>query len=1011
MVGPGPLSTSGPGVVSVSLPLYGPRDIKGPERVVIRTWPRANVFEAEPNYFPLSANVFEAEPNYFPLIELDPADLPWRYTPARAAPTDRLRPWLCLVVLRDDEIANYTAPTADRPNGVVTVTTGAALPLLDQSWAWAHVQVSGQVAVDPATILDLLKNEPHRIIARLLCPRRLDERTMYTGFLVPALEPARLAGLGQKVDNAIDGLAPAWTAAAANIQLPAYYQWRFQTGGAGDFESLIRRVQPRPMPKAVGSRPMDVASPGLGLPAAARTPLSVEAALRALTSEGTTWTDADRSQWVQAIENVVNRPARLLATPNAERTVAPPLYGRWYAGQDTLDVAANRSWWFADLNADPRNRVAAGIGTFLIQQSQQQFLAGAWAQVEGIRAANASLRQAQLAREAAVRLYERHVVPRPVEQLLMFTAPVHPRIPTSPRTVAAVLRESPASVGVLTPAWRRIARPRGPLGQRLASTGQPSGPTLLERLNQGTLRAAPPPPVPSQMVTPARAGHGLLPPWITPQFIARLTGLLRLNLFQLLFVLLLALVLFLIGAAVLAVVVAVGAIALKIFGQTLLRSQIAQDLSRREAVRSGTLTATQILQAPPRPSFVPAEFGGANVPPTPSPQVGATEHPAATRFRTAAAAAFDKIQTSPAAGPVFRSADFGMLRTKIVATLDPRTTVAASYRQRLALGPGVVWDPPDPLEPVMPAPVFTEPMYRPLYRLSADWILPGLDQVPQDTVSLVRTNERFVEAYMVGANHEMARTLLFNEYPTDQRGTYFRQFWDSSPHLPPLGQTLDSETLKDIKPIDTWGKSAALGENSSRTPAAGADFLVLLLRSELLGRYPNTVVYAARAKWNARGMREVDDTLESTPQFQGNLGAGVGFWGFALTAAEARGGDRPADDPGWFFIFQEPPTEPRCGLEPAVGFGGPAPDKWAHLSWGHLAADADALKAMTYIDLNAALPDTRSIVDPKHAVWHADAGTGATGARASDLAYITYRTPIRVAVHASQLIPPELEVA
>jgi hypothetical protein len=32
---------------------------------------------------------------------------------------------------------------------------------------------------------------------------------------------------------------------------------------------------------------------------------------------------------------------------------------------------------------------------------------------------------------------------------------------------------------------------------------------------------------------------------------------------------------------------------------------------------------------------------------------------------------------------------------------------------------------------------------------------------------------------MVGANHEMSRTLLYNEYPTDLRFTYFQQFWDS----------------------------------------------------------------------------------------------------------------------------------------------------------------------------------------------------------------------------------------
>ena len=33
---------------------------------------------------------------------------------------------------------------------------------------------------------------------------------------------------------------------------------------------------------------------------------------------------------------------------------------------------------------------------------------------------------------------------------------------------------------------------------------------------------------------------------------------------------------------------------------------------------------------------------------------------------------------------------------------------------------------------------------------------------------------------MVGSNHEMGRELLWRGYPTDQRGTYFAQFWDTS---------------------------------------------------------------------------------------------------------------------------------------------------------------------------------------------------------------------------------------
>ena len=40
------------------------------------------------------------------------------------------------------------------------------------------------------------------------------------------------------------------------------------------------------------------------------------------------------------------------------------------------------------------------------------------------------------------------------------------------------------------------------------------------------------------------------------------------------------------------------------------------------------------------------------------------------------------------------------------------------------------------------------------------------------------TNPPFIEAYMVGLNHEFARELLWREYPTDQRGPPFRQFWE-----------------------------------------------------------------------------------------------------------------------------------------------------------------------------------------------------------------------------------------
>jgi hypothetical protein len=44
--------------------------------------------------------------------------------------------------------------------------------------------------------------------------------------------------------------------------------------------------------------------------------------------------------------------------------------------------------------------------------------------------------------------------------------------------------------------------------------------------------------------------------------------------------------------------------------------------------------------------------------------------------------------------------------------------------------------------------------------------------------SALARDRPFLEAYMVGLNHELARELLWREFPTDQRGGYFRQFWD-----------------------------------------------------------------------------------------------------------------------------------------------------------------------------------------------------------------------------------------
>jgi hypothetical protein len=200
-------------------------------------------------------------------------------------------------------------------------------------------------------------------------------------------------------------------------------------------------------------------------------------------------------------------------------------------------------------------------------------------------------------------------------------------------------------------------------------------------------------------------------------------------------------------------------------------------------------------------------------------------------------------------------------------------------------------------------------MWADLRDLSPDWIVPGLSNVDTDTAALLVTNQRFIESYMVGLNHEMARELLWNEYPTDQRGTYFRQFWDPRGYVAAENEVAITDQFKDIKVIHGWPKNGQLGNNSARRPLPGnQQHLVLLVRSELIHRYPNVVVYASQTVNQG--------AAESHPVFSGRIGSDVAFYGFELTPEVVSG------NPGWFFVLQEQPAEPRMAAPAGTPSGG-----------------------------------------------------------------------------------------
>jgi hypothetical protein len=908
--------------------LRGPGDVTGFDAGAIRrTWP--------------AAGAVGAETNYLALAELDDADLPWRYTPDATA-SDRLAPWLCLVVLEDGEITGQQ-PAGAGPLPTVTVADTGSLPDLSQSWAWAHAQVLGQPD-DPATdfnaadIAVLLAQAPSRLVARLLCPRQLQPRRSYQAFVVPAYERGRLAGTGQPVAGAAR-LAPAWTPGQGAVTLPAYASWSFQTGAEGDFASLAAKLHPAgDLPPELWRRQLAVSPPGTDPPAWQVTDL--ESALIPVGAAIAAWPGLDAHGFTSALQDRTK--------PNST-VLEPPLYGRWLAATDNLSTDPTAvPPWFHQLNGDPRARVAAGLGTAIVQAEQQQLLAGAWAQVAGIRGANDTLRRAQLARELALRLFTRHITALGAPGLLALSAPLHGQVRAGSSTLLAQLAASAVAPGALAPAWRRLARPLGTLAVR---QGHPAGapvagrPDAVARMNNGSLSIVPPPPAPPAAVTGAAARLGDLGTvfagiHLPPEKLSTLhppDGFVLTHL-----------------------------------------SVITARALPTGAAPGGPLGppgAGKLLPGGPA-----APPGGPAAPP------GAGKlAPEAAAFQQAAAALMTQFAQPPGAGTTWVQADLGAADTAIRTALNPLATIQAPLAGRLA---GVVSGPrrTDPIEPVMAAPAFPQPMYQPLADLDRDWLLPGLAALPADTVALLRTNWRFVESFLTGLNHEMARKLLWNGYPTDQRGTYFRYFWD-------IRGNVSGGAGGDIGPAQLW--TGALGENH-----ATSDPLVLLVRGELIRRYPNLVVYAVPATPAVPGVTpRQPGTAETQPVFFGRVDPDIALFGFDLGAAAAQ------SDPGWFFVLQEHPSEPRFGLAPpdSPPAFGTQPGSWDALGWEHLAASAADLDALRFIDLNAALPQDPPSLGPAGAVWHAG---GSPGSRAADIASITFQHPKRLAIHGSVLIPP-----
>jgi hypothetical protein len=1067
-----------PLVESVQKPvqLYAPGDIIGIE-------PQA-IFKTDPLNW-----ITNFESNYLPYIDFYEEDFPWRYTPSRPSGV-RLRPWLALVVLEESEftdgknIQGKPLPFIDVPDAVNKFPPAAEL------WAWAHVHVNGDLAANEGQIVSSDMNEVLPKLAsalnqsadvaysRLLCPRKLKPNAAYHAFLLPSFETGRKAGLGLPVESAFAS-EYAWGTRPDQTSFPYYHRWFFRTGGLGDFEYLVRLLQAKPADERVGRRDMDVQAPGWGVPGidpdgplagilrlggALRVPEEVISDPEEF-ERYEHWADAGYPQPIQsAIARFVNLSSDyqdpgtspvILPDPenplDPDPLITPPLYGRWHAAVERLLTAAdgapleNTKNWVHELNLDPRFRVSAAFGTQVIQKHQEEYMNLAWQQVGDLSNVNRLIRFAQLASETLWQWHTRQIqslASTDPERLILFSAPVQRRIVIQNATVAHQLKRSVVPPVVVSAQMRRVLRPRG---RALARIGGASAASLhrgvIRRLNSGELVASPIKATPSALLNGTTLANAIAP---EPRGLVKLVrdypGLPALVLVLAILVLLLALlVAFLLSTPLLVAAGLALAGALLALYVRMLRIQRAPAVP---PLFGDTVGPEVVDQAPKSPDFrltTPDERFTATS--------GATDSVEAQRFKSALKDAFavDVAARAAAELPPKLTLDLPGLARGMAAELHPDRTLPRLVLERIRLPERLRarFD-PAAFDEILDYPKFDLPMYVPLVDLSKEYFLPNIGLIEPNSITLLETNQKFIESYLVGLNHEMARELLWREYPTDQRGSYFRQFWDVSAYLPEDDADADElkEALKDIPEVHTWPLTSALGDHDHReTGGDKEEEVVLVIRGELLKKYPNAVIYAHKARWqmkkNPDGSdgTQIDNTKErdlavvpvgqenkpprsivKTPLYSAKVEPDIYFFGFDLTAEEAKGtdGSHPGDEnqPGWFFVIKERPGEPRFGLD--LGPANAHKHTWADLAWEDAAPGLEEGGFLQIgagpasIDLERPTDTTQAEFDEEVEQYEDDRKVfWRKEVDAAELAYVLYQAPMMVAVHASEMLTPK----
>ncbi|WP_434811095.1 hypothetical protein [Microbacterium sp. bgisy189] len=921
-------------------------------------------------------------------VEFDQPDLPWMFTPA--APVDgRLPPWLRLVVVPTDSIRADLPPAGAELPPVIRVPV-AELPPPEEGWAWAHAQLSGADLNEAALVGRAGSGSPALNLSRLLCPRRLEPNRAWTALVVPAFQPGVRAAFGA-AEPPGETLAWSWGSGGGTADLPFYDRWEFATGDPKDFEQLAEDVEPVPPPPGIGRRLVDTTHPGAGIDASATGgPRHVRGALVRAVFGPEPEPVSNAGVW----DATVTDPLRAIIDPPADDgdpVVGPPLYGGAHLQRDRVPAAGAEPAWLVDLALDPADRIAAALGAAVVRMDQEDLMAGAWSQLENVRAANAVLRAAQLSLFAQTSLHARSLGRMAPGAVLGVTARAHAHLAGAPgataRGVVGASALPPAAIGATA---RRLVRPLGRAARFGAveeradravaviadgDTGADwvlpiAGPRTagirgaLDALERGDLD----PVVSAVEDAPLQGLLDALDALPTPEEVGAIPGHPDDDPEGELIATALAL--------------AFGIVATRnewaVPGAAIARFPDAGVSADDPGPFEQDLLTFRVLM-PIWDALAGAGFSGYSpYEPGDRPDGGEQQPLPGTVIEAFGEAVLDADEPVELARP-----RLDLAALDLVGKLRPALTVPRRVATRLPGLAALLGRPEDAIDTVMVAPEFRHPLYEALSRYDQEWLMPGVAAISKpDMVTALQTNGRFVQSFLTGANHEFARELVWREYPTDGRGTSLARFWTPAPDLRPLHTLTTGGLGEGIDPLRS-GK------------------LVLVVRGEVVRRFPHLLAIAAQGRAAQGAVRgyPVDYHSPVTELFRialvpNLLLVGIDLTASAVSAADATVGAPPPDGAYWFTLGEHVGA-PRFGLDEAD----PRPEPrtrdelgwadWAPLVGAHLPATLSAT--------------VRTVVDTPEPDVYAGAYAGRPATSAL-LAWTLFQKPSRMGFRLAQLL-------